>query len=124
MKYLQTLFVTMLFFSVPFAVSDEIVIDTPMAATTLAFAERHASIFYTVNEDNFKVILAFPVGAVENEQLVRQSLQLADGQSYQLSIGGYGINEQASTISITRKDDHILAGVVTCETKEQMANCI
>jgi hypothetical protein len=124
MKYLRILFVTVLGFNAPLAISQDIVIDTPMAATTLAFADRNASIFYTVNEDIYKVILAFSVGKEENEQLIRQSLQLAEGQSYRLSIGGYGIDEQASTISITRKDGHLLAGIVTCETKEQMANCL
>jgi hypothetical protein len=42
MKYLQILLAVTLFFSTPLAISDETVIDTPMAAATLKFADRHA----------------------------------------------------------------------------------
>ncbi|MES9945842.1 MAG: hypothetical protein ABW080_12865 [Candidatus Thiodiazotropha sp.] len=124
MKYLRTLLAVTLLFTTPLANSDDVVIDTPMAATTVHFADRYASIFYMQDEESYKVILAFPTGKGKHEQLVRQSLYLADGQSYQLSIGGYGINEQASTISITRRDDHILADIVTCESRQNMAKCI
>jgi hypothetical protein len=124
MKYLRFLLAASCLFGTPLAISDDVVIDTPMAATTLQFADRYASIFYVKNEDFYKVVFAFSTGKGEKEQLIRQSLQLADGQSFKLSIGGYGANEQASTISIRRKDEHILAGVVSCESKQTMANCI
>ncbi|MEW8034916.1 MAG: hypothetical protein AB2608_08615 [Candidatus Thiodiazotropha sp.] len=124
MKYLQLLLAVTLYLATLLAISDEIVIDTPMTATTVQFADRYASIFYMEGEESYKVILAFPTGEAKNEQLIRQSLYLADGQSFQLSIGGYGINQEATTISITRQDDHILAGIVTCEGKQEMANCI
>jgi hypothetical protein len=124
MKYLQTLLAVFFFFSAPLAVAKDIEVDTPMAATTLQLADRHASLFFTVDKTFYKVVFAFSTGMGENEQLIRQTIQLADGQTYQLSIGGYGINEQASTISMTRKDDRILTHVVTCKSKEEMTNCI
>ncbi|MES9992149.1 MAG: hypothetical protein ABW098_09360 [Candidatus Thiodiazotropha sp.] len=124
MNYLRALLAVTLYFSTPLAISEEVLIDTPMAATTVQFADRYASIFYMEGDESYKVILAFSTGEEENEQLVRQSLYLVDGQSYQLSIGGYGINEQASTISLTRQQDHILANVVTCESKQEMVKCI
>lgn len=124
MKYLRTLLAVTFFFNASLAVSDDVVIDTPMAATTLYLTDRQASIFYLEGEESYKVVLAFSTGQGEHEQLIRQSLQLQDGQSHRVSIGGYGLNEQASTISITRKHDKIVAAIVTCETRETMANCI
>ncbi|MES9972590.1 MAG: hypothetical protein ABW092_21350 [Candidatus Thiodiazotropha sp.] len=124
MNYLRALLAVTLYFSTPLAISEEVLIDTPMAATTVQFADRYASIFYMEGDQSYKVILAFSTGQEESEQLVRQSLYLVDGQSYQLSIGGYGLNEKASTISLTRQQDHILANVVTCESKQEMAKCI
>jgi hypothetical protein len=124
MKYLGFLFAVSSLFCTPLAISDDVVIDTPMTATTLPFADRYASIFYIESEDLYKVVFAFSAGKGENEQLIRQSVQLAEGQSYKVSIGGYGANEQAFTISIRRQNDSILAATVTCETKQEMANCI
>lgn len=95
-----------------------------MAATTLKIADRYASIFYTVDSDIYRVVIAFSTGTDDNAQLVRQSFQLADRQSYNLSIGGYGANEQATTINLKRKDDLILAEVVTCDSRDRMVNCI
>ncbi|PVV10598.1 MAG: hypothetical protein B6D77_08235 [gamma proteobacterium symbiont of Ctena orbiculata] len=124
MNYLRALLAVTLYFSTPIAISEEILIDTPMAATTLQFADRYASIFYMEGEESYKVILAFSTGQEENEQLVRQSLYLADGQSYQLSIGGYGADQKATTIKMKRENEYILADVVTCDSREKIANCI
>ncbi|MES9832376.1 MAG: hypothetical protein ABW139_09045 [Candidatus Thiodiazotropha sp. DIVDIV] len=124
MKHLNLLLtITLLTFS-SLATCEETVIDTPMAATTLKLADRYASIFYTVDSDIYRVVIAFSTGTDDNAQLVRQSFQLADRQSYNLSIGGYGANEQASTINLKRKDDLILAEVVTCDSRDRMVNCI
>jgi hypothetical protein len=105
------------------AIADEHVMDQPMTATTLRFADRYISAFYTVDKDDYNIVIAYAAGSQEGEQLIRQTVQLKDGQSYRLSFGGYGGNEQASTISMTRTKDRILASVVTCDTKEQMARC-
>jgi opacity protein-like surface antigen len=98
------------------AIAEETVMDQPMAATTLRFADSYASAFYTVDKAHYKVVLAFAAGSQDDKQLIRQTIQLEDGQTYRLSIGGYGNNEQASTISITRNNGQILADVVTCES--------
>ncbi|MES9853130.1 MAG: hypothetical protein ABW170_15035 [Candidatus Thiodiazotropha sp. L084R] len=124
MKYLNLLLTISLSTLSSLAICEEIVIDTPMAATSLKFADRNASVFYTVDKDIYKVVVAFSTGTEDNEQLIRQSFQLADRQSYNLSIGGYGANEQASTINLKRKDDLILAEVITCESRDRMVNCI
>jgi high-affinity nickel permease len=106
------------------AMADEIEMSTPMAATTLRFSDRYASAFYTVDQGHFNVVVAFSAGPDERAQLIRQTFQLEDGQSYHLSIGGYASNLQATRISITRQSDHLLADVTTCESRKNMANCI
>jgi hypothetical protein len=124
MKSLRLLIAVTLTMTPPFAMAEQIVMESPRTAMTLRYADRYASAFYTVDREIYRVVLAFSVGPENNAQLIRQTFQLTDGQSYRLSIGGYGKNEQATTISMTRQHDHILADVVTCESKSSMANCI
>jgi hypothetical protein len=106
------------------ATAEETIIDQPMTATSLRFADRYASVFYTVDSERYNLVVAIAAGAQDNAQLIRQTIQLKDGQSYRLSIGGYGNNEQATTIRMTRRDKRIVANVITCPSKADMANCI
>ncbi|MES9940790.1 MAG: hypothetical protein ABW104_10555 [Candidatus Thiodiazotropha sp. 6PLUC2] len=124
MKYLNLLLTITLSTLSSLALCEQTVIDTPMAATTLKLDDRYASVFYTADKDVFKVVVAFSTGSDDNEQLIRQSFQLADRQSYNLSIGGYGINEQASTINLKRKGGRIFAEIVSCKSRDKMVNCI
>jgi hypothetical protein len=124
MKYSCFLHAIALMTGSTLAIAEERVMDQPMIATTLRFADRYASAFYTVDKDHYKVVVAYAAGPKDDEQLIRQTIQLKDGQTYRLSIGGYGDNEQASTISMTRTNDRIMAEVVTCKSKESMENCI
>jgi hypothetical protein len=124
MKYSCFLLAIALMTGSTLAIAEKSVMDQPMTAATLRFADRYASAFYTVDKDHYKVVVAYAAGSQDGEQLIRQTIQLKDGQSFRLSIGGYGDNEQASKISLTRTNGRILADVVTCESKESMANCI
>jgi hypothetical protein len=123
MKYLAFLLSILIFSNASSVMADAIVMDKPKIASTLPFADRYASAFYIVDRDYFNVVIAFAAGVEGSEQLIRQRIQLADGQTYRLSIGGYGDNEQATTISMTRKKDVILADVMRCESRETMAKC-
>jgi hypothetical protein len=49
---------------------------------------------------------------------------LEDGQTYHLSIGGYGEDKNLSILSMTRKADRILANTSTCVPENIPANCI
>jgi hypothetical protein len=124
MKYLCFLLAIALMTGSSMAIAEQSVLDQPMTATTLRFADSYASAFFTVDKDNYNVVVAYAAGPKDSEQLIRQTIQLKDGQTYRLSIGGYGDNEQASTISMTRTNDRIMADVVTCKSKESMENCI
>jgi hypothetical protein len=99
-------------------------IQTPNTSTSLRFGDRYASAFYTVDGDHFNVTVAFSAGPEAHAQLVRQVFQLKDGQSYRVSIGGYGADQQATTIKMKREREHILADVVTCDSRAKIANCI
>lgn len=123
MKYLAFLLSFLFFADTSSVMADAIVMDQPKVANTLPFADRYASAFYIVDRDFFNVVIAFATGVEGSEQLIRQRIQLADGQTYRLSIGGYGDNEQATTISMTRKKEVILADVMRCESRETMAKC-
>jgi hypothetical protein len=102
----------------------EFVMSTPNAAVTLPIEGSKGSSFYVVDGERFNVIVAFTVGSEDKEQLVRQVIQLMDGQTYQVSIGGFGLDTKATTVRLTRKDQAILAKVVSCESRETISNCL
>ncbi len=106
------------------ATAEEVVMDTPLIATTLAFSDRYASAFYTVDHEHFNLVLAFSIGEDEEAQLIRQTIQLDEGQTYRLSIGGYAAHQRASTLLLTRRHGRILAQVTRCDSRSSIANCI
>jgi hypothetical protein len=105
------------------ASAEDIVLERPNAALSLPIADHYASVFYTVKNEMFNVVVAFALGS-DDEHLVRQTIQLVDGQIFKLSIGGYGRNEQATTIRLTRNKDVIFAHVVSCDSRDEISNCI
>jgi hypothetical protein len=124
MKYLSLFLTATLTLTTSLVMAETTLMDTPNASASLRFGDQYASAFYTVDGDHFNVIVAFSAGPEEDAQLVRQVFQLKDGQSYRVSIGGYGDNQQATTIKMKRERDHILADVVTCDSRAKIANCI
>ncbi|MEJ2619183.1 MAG: hypothetical protein P8163_02730 [Candidatus Thiodiazotropha sp.] len=124
MKYLYAGLAGLWALSPWYAQAVEFVMSAPNAAVTLPIEGSKGSSFYTVDGDRFNVIVAFTVGPEDNEQLVRQVIQLMDGQTYRVSIGGFALDTKATTISLTRKDQAILAKIVSCESRETMANCL
>jgi len=108
----------------PHAVAETLVMDKPLIANTLPFSDRYASVFYTVDEAHFNLVVAISVGEGEQAQLIRQTIQLIDGQTYHLSIGGYAGHQQATTLRLTRRNERILAEVASCESRAQIADCL
>jgi len=106
------------------AAAEQVVMDTPLIATTLPFSDRYASAFYTVDREHFNLVVAFSIGQDEAAQLIRQTIQLDEGQTYRLSIGGYATHQQATTLRLTRQNDRILAEVTICESRARVANCL
>lgn len=82
------------------------------------------SAFYSVDGDRYNVVVAFTVGSEETEKLVRQVVQMTDGQTYRVSIGGFGDDQQATTIKLMRKNGIIQALVVSCASRETISDCL
>lgn len=106
----------------PLAMAEETVMDTPLAGSTLLFADRFVSAFYTVNEESYEVVVTFATGLEGSEQPIQQTIQLEDGQTYRVSIGGFGGTKPSSTLSMTRKNNRILADVTTAGAEAGLAN--
>ncbi|ODB88513.1 hypothetical protein A3193_06600 [Candidatus Thiodiazotropha endoloripes] len=77
-----------------------------------------------MDNDRFNVVVAFTVGSDEKEKLVRQVIQMTDDQTYRVSIGGFGSDQKATTIKLTRKNKVILARVVSCASRAAISNCL
>ncbi|WP_155523056.1 hypothetical protein [Candidatus Thiodiazotropha endoloripes] len=49
---------------------------------------------------------------------------MTDDQTYRVSIGGFGSDQKATTIKLTRKNKVILARVVSCASRAAISNCL
>ena len=97
----------------PFAIAEETVLDSPLAGKTLWFTDRFVTVFYTVDEENYRAIITFAAAPEGSEQPIQQIVQLNDGQSYQVSAGGYGESKLTTTLILTRINDRLVADVTT-----------
>lgn len=89
----------------------------PLAGSTMFFADRYATAYYTVDKANFRTVVTIapgPDGQGNPMQLVNS---LADGQSAEYSVGGYGENAVKVKLELTRNGDTVTANVTT-ETPE------
>ncbi|MCG7913910.1 MAG: hypothetical protein JAY71_08570 [Candidatus Thiodiazotropha weberae] len=124
MKYLKSVITSLLAFSPLINNAAELEINRPNTAVSLPMEGGKGSTFYTVDNDRFNVVVAFTVGSDEKEKLVRQVIQMTDGQTYRVSIGGFGSDQKATTIKLTRKNKVILARVVSCASRAAISNCL
>ncbi|MCG7901675.1 MAG: hypothetical protein JAY60_04555 [Candidatus Thiodiazotropha weberae] len=124
MKYLKSVIASLLAFSPLINNAAELEINRPNTAVSLPMEGGKGSTFYTVDNDRFNVVVAFTVGSDEKEKLVRQVIQMTDGQTYRVSIGGFVSNQKATTIKLTRKNKVILARVVSCASRAAISNCL
>ncbi|MCG7897002.1 MAG: hypothetical protein JAY85_00935 [Candidatus Thiodiazotropha weberae] len=124
MKYLKSVIASLLAFSPLINNAAELEINRPNTAVSLPMEGGKGSTFYTVDNDRFNVVVAFTVGSDEKEKLVRQVIQMTDGQTYRVSIGGFGSDQKATTIKLTRKNKVILARVVSCASRAAISNCL
>ncbi|MEW8323307.1 MAG: hypothetical protein AB2606_11740 [Candidatus Thiodiazotropha taylori] len=124
MKYLISVITSLLALSPLFVNAAELEISQPNTAVTLPMENGKGSAFYSVDGDRYNVVVAFTVGSEEKEKLVRQVVQMTDGQTYRVSIGGFGNDQQATTIKLMRKKRIIQAHVVSCAGRETISNCL
>jgi hypothetical protein len=107
----------------PLTMAQETVLDRPLSGKTLRFDDHYANAYYMTNQGKYQVVVTYEAGSDGNERPVRQVIQLEDGQTYQMSIGGYGDDKQISMLSISRENDRILANSMSCVPDETGANC-
>lgn len=124
LKYLISVITSLLALSPLFVNAAELEISRPNTAVTLPMENGKGSAFYSVDGDRYNVVVAFTVGSEEKEKLVRQVVQMTDGQTYRVSIGGFGDDQQATTIKLMRKNGIIQALVVSCASRETISDCL
>lgn len=93
-------------------------ITKPLAGSTMFFADRYATAYYSIDKENFRTVVTIapgPDGAGNPMQLTNS---LADGESAEYSVGGFGENSIKVTLKLTRHGNTIAANVTT-ETVER-----
>jgi hypothetical protein len=81
--------------------------DTLIAgqAKTTALADWYANIYYTATEEAYEVVVTMAPGPDEGGRPMRFVSGLADGESKEISIGGYGDNAILTILTVSRTSD-------------------
>lgn len=83
-------------------------ITGPFQGNTLTFADRQASIYYTVDNDLFNVVTT--IGTGEGDVL-RFVSGLHDGEQQRVDLGGYGGNKRHASLILSRSGNTITANI-------------
>lgn len=84
----------------------------PLDGATLWFADRFASVYYTVEADTFEVVTTIVEGPGGGEPMQTRVL-LRDGETNTLSFGGNGHEAPLTTLHLTRAGDELKLRVDT-----------
>jgi hypothetical protein len=84
----------------------------PLHGATLWFADRFASVYYTVDADTFEVVTTIVEGPAGGDPL-QTRLRLRDGETNTLSIGANGHDAPLTTLHLTRAGDELKLRVDT-----------
>ena len=80
---------------------------------TTALADWYANIYYTVIEGTYQVVITVAPGPEEGGRPMRFVSELADGESREISIGGFGKNTLLTTLTVSRASDQVSFNVDT-----------
>ena len=80
---------------------------------TTALADWYANIYYTVVEGTYQVVITLAPGPQEGGRFMRVVHGLADGESQEISIGGFGKNTLLTTLKVSRAADQVFFNVCT-----------
>ena len=83
----------------------------PLQAGTFSLNDHVASVYYTVENENFEVVTTFAPGAGESAP-ARCTAQLAPGQIATVSVGAYDTGVPAAVLRFERDGDTLYADVV------------
>jgi hypothetical protein len=84
----------------------------PLHGATLWFADRFASVYYTLDADTFEVVTTIVEGPGGGEPMQTRVL-LRDGETNTLSFGGNGHEAPLTTLHLTRAGDELKLRVDT-----------
>jgi len=76
-------------------------------------ADWYANIYYTAMEGAYEVVITMAPGPDEGGRPMRFVCGLADGESQEISIGGYGDNAILTTLTVSRRSDQVSFDVNT-----------
>ena len=82
-------------------------------AKTTALADGYANMYYTVMEGTYKVVITVAPVPEEGGRPMRFVSGLADGESQEISIGGFGKNTLLTTLTVSRASDQVFFNVDT-----------
>src|ERR1700726_2793083 len=78
-----------------------------------ALADLDPYIYYTVVEGTYQVVITLAPGTQEGGHPMRVVHGLADGESQEISIGGFGKNTLLTTLKVSRAADQVFFNVGT-----------
>ena len=84
-------------------------VDTLTAghAKTTPLADWYANIYYTVMEKAYEVVITMAPGPDDGGRPMRFVCGLADGESQEISIGGYDDDAILTTLTVSRRSDQV-----------------
>jgi hypothetical protein len=85
----------------------------PGQAKTTVLADCYANVYYTVAEGAYQVVTTVAPDAEHGGRPMRFVSRLADGESQEISIGGYGEKATLSILTISRMGDRVSLEVHT-----------
>jgi hypothetical protein len=103
---LKRLILALALAGVPLATAQADTLTAGQAKTT-ALADGYANTYYTVVEGTYQVVITVAPGAEEGGRPMRFVSGLADGESQQISIGGFGKNTLLTTLTVSRASDQV-----------------
>lgn len=93
--------------------AEQIHLTKPQAGSTMFFADRYATAYYTVDKSSFRTVVTIAPGLDGKGNPVQLVNSLADGETAEYSVGGYGKNQIKVTLKLTRQGDTVTAKVDT-----------
>jgi len=82
-------------------------------AETVALADRHANIYYTVVEGTYQVVITVSPGPDDGGPPMRIVSQVTEGESQGISIGGFGNDTLLTTLTVERRRNLVSFNVGT-----------
>lgn len=85
----------------------------PMAGSTMFFADRYATAYYTVDKTSFTTVVTVAPGPDGKGNPMQFVNALSDGEAAEYSVGGYGDNAIQVKLRLQRTGDTVKAVATT-----------